>query len=57
VILTDDKGVPFVKPDPEDFASSTDFLRAFWAYRDAIADASNKAFEVELRRGSRARGA
>jgi hypothetical protein len=49
MILTDGQGRPFVKPDPQDFATTTEFLCAYWAYKDAIADCANKAFDSGLR--------
>jgi hypothetical protein len=54
-ILTDDQGRPFAKPDPKDFASTLDWLRAYWAYRDATADCANKAFDTQFRKVLKAR--
>ncbi len=53
MILTNDRGVPFVKPETQDFATTTEYLRAFWAYRDAIAEAANKAFDASFRKSMR----
>lgn len=61
MILTDSKGVPFAKPEPTEFATTVEFLRAYWAYRDAIADAAGRAFDEQfvksMRRGARKGGA
>jgi hypothetical protein len=54
MILTDSNGRPFVKPEAADYASAVDFIRAFHAYRDAVADASNKAFDAQFRKSLRA---
>jgi hypothetical protein len=44
VILTDESGVPFERPCREDYADTGDFLRAFHAYKDAVANCANLAF-------------
>ena len=43
-ILTDGDGVPIPRPCRKDFADDVDFMRAFHAYRDRIADVANTAF-------------
>lgn len=48
-ILTRADGTPFVKPDPADYVSAVDFVRAYHAYRDAIADEANRAFDAGFR--------
>lgn len=50
VILTDAKGRPFEKPVPSDFPDTTSFLRAYSAYKDAISECANRAFDAELRK-------
>lgn len=52
-ILTDDRGRPFVKPDPADYANAVDFMRAYHAYRDAVSDAANRAFDEGFRKAMR----
>lgn len=47
-ILTDGNGRPFVKPEPADYADAVSYLRAMWAYRDAVTDCANKAFDAQL---------
>lgn len=44
MILTDAHGKPFAKPAREDYADVTSYLRACWAYNDAIANEANRAF-------------
>lgn len=56
-ILTDGSGRPIERPDPKDYKTTTDFLRAFSAYKDRISDIANRAFDEKfsssLRRGRR----
>ncbi len=46
MILTDARGRPFERPRREDYPDSTAYLRACWAYRDAIAACANAAFDA-----------
>lgn len=48
VILTDEHGRPIPRPRTEDFATTTEWLRAWWRYNDAVADLANKAFTEQL---------
>lgn len=48
-ILTDEHGRPIPRPLPEDFATTTEWLRATWRYKDAVADVANKAFAEQFR--------
>lgn len=50
MILTDDKGRPFARPVRADFADTTSYLRACWAYNDAITNAGNTAFAEAFRK-------
>jgi hypothetical protein len=50
MILTDDKGRPFVKPSRADFASGVDYLRAFYAYKDAVASCANDSFDAAFKK-------
>jgi hypothetical protein len=50
VILTNDKGVPFAKPEPSEFATTVEFLRAFHAYKDAVSDCASRAFYEQFRK-------
>ncbi len=50
LIETNDKGVPFAKPDQADFANVIDYLRACWAYRDTITGTANAAFDEAFRK-------
>lgn len=50
MILTNDKGVPYVKPSPDDYPTTAEFLHAFWAYKDAIAADANRAFDEQFRK-------
>jgi hypothetical protein len=45
LIITDGNGRPFPKPDPADFATVTEFVRAIHAYNDRVTQAANRAFE------------
>ncbi len=49
MIITDDMGRPFVRPERQDFDSDSAFMRAFWAYKDLIADTANQAFAIAFR--------
>jgi hypothetical protein len=49
-ILTDGNGRPFVKPEAKNYANTTEFLRAYHAYQDAIADCANRSFDVQFRK-------
>lgn len=49
MILTDGQGRPIERPDPSDFESTVDYLRAFSAYRDKISDIANRAFDAQFR--------
>jgi hypothetical protein len=53
MIYTNDKGVPFAKPEPSEFATTVEYLRAYSAYKDAISDCANRAFDEGLRNGFR----
>lgn len=53
VILTDSDGRPFERPRPEDFATTTEWLRAYWRYKDAVAASANKAFAEQFRASMR----
>lgn len=48
-ILTNAQGVPFERPRREDYPSDVDYLRAFHAYKDAVANEANKAFDEAFR--------
>lgn len=50
VILTDERGIPFVKPERADYADTGEFLRAFYAYKDAIRECANRSFDKEFRK-------
>lgn len=52
-ILTDEKGRPFQRPQRADFADVTSYLRAVWAFHDAIANESSAAFAGAFRRAVR----
>jgi hypothetical protein len=56
-IYTNDKGVPFERPDPADYAHHVDYLRAVYAYKDTITDYANRAFDEQfskrMKRGAR----
>ncbi|MCF6205277.1 MAG: hypothetical protein L3J47_00085 [Sulfurovum sp.] len=58
VIYTNAKGVPFDKPMREEFAVGTDGARAFefayYAYKNAISDCGNSAFDAAFRKAMRA---
>ena len=56
VILTDENGKPFARPSREDFADVTSYLRAVWAYNDAIANAGSRAFAEAFNSAIRATG-
>jgi len=45
VILTRLDGTPIAKPSRAEFASDVEYLRAFYAYKDAIAREANEAFD------------
>lgn len=49
MILTDGDGRPFEKPAPEDYPSAVEYMRAYHAYQDAVADCANQAFDSALR--------
>lgn len=53
MILTRADGTPYDKPDRADFPVGSDgalaFLRALWAYRDAVSSDANRAFDAQLR--------
>lgn len=56
MILTNEKGRPFVKPEPPVNATTEEFiawLRAMAAYHDAIADCANRAFDDAFRKALR----
>ncbi len=53
MIITDAKGRPFQKPSREDYASVTEYLRACWAYRDAITTCANSSFDKAFREALR----
>ncbi len=49
MILTDATGKPFPRPSREDYPNVLDYIRAFHAYKDAIADCANKSFDKAIR--------
>lgn len=48
MILTDREGRPFKRPQRKDFADTVTWLRACWAYFDAISNAANIAFQAQF---------
>lgn len=60
MIYTDAKGRPFEKPEPPPAGApiedSIAWLRAYHAYKDAIADCANKAFVEGFKEGLRSHG-
>lgn len=50
MILTDEHGRPMPKPSREDYPDTIAWMRAFWAWKDRVADVANRAFDAALRR-------
>lgn len=48
-ILTNAKGVPFERPIRADYPDTVSWMRAVWAFNDAVAGAANRAFADGLR--------
>lgn len=55
LILTDANGRPIPRPSRVDFATTADYLRAAWAFQDAVYAAGNEGFAKGFARGMRAR--
>jgi hypothetical protein len=51
-ILTDACGRPIAKPRRADFSSDVEFLRAFHAYKDCVANTANDAFAKGFRKAA-----
>ena len=49
-ILTRANGTPFCRPEPADYSSAVEYMRAVHAFHDAVADAGNAAFDAAFRR-------
>jgi hypothetical protein len=49
-ILTDASGRPIEKPRRVDYSSDVEFLHAFHAYKDRVANTANSAFAEGFRR-------
>lgn len=54
-ILTDDRGRPVERPERKDFASDIDFIDAFHAYKNKIAQIANAAFDDSFRKSLKRR--
>ena len=54
-LLTDANGVPFERPRREDYACTVDFLRAFHAYKDRVANYANTEFVAAFSRALRSK--
>jgi hypothetical protein len=48
-IYTRADGTPIPRPDPADYLDVVDYLRAFHAWRDTIADIASRAFDERFR--------
>lgn len=57
MIYTYADGRPIPKPERKEFAKTVEYLRAMWAYRDAIADCANKSFAEQFRKSLKGRRA
>lgn len=59
MILTDERGVPFTRPDPPSAGATIDekiaHMRAVHAHNDRVADCANKAFARAFRQGCEVR--
>lgn len=59
VIFTDGNGKPFERPEPPPAGATTEqriaYLDALFAYREAIRDCGNKAFDEAFRRALQAK--
>ena len=50
MLYTRADGTPFEKPERDDYTDPVEYMRAMWAYRDAIADYANKTFDAAFRK-------
>lgn len=48
MILTDEKGHPIPRPERSDFEDDIEFIRAFYKWRDRVANLANEAFRRGL---------
>jgi hypothetical protein len=53
MIITDGSGRPIDKPRRADYASDTDYMRAFYAYNDKITRIANESFDAGFRAAMR----
>ena len=50
MILTNELGVPFERPRRDVYASDLEYVRAFHAYKQAITNCANTAFDAKPRK-------
>ena len=55
MIYTDEKGRPIPKPEPEDYPTTVEFLRARAAWSDRLSDIANRAFSEAFSKGMKKR--
>jgi hypothetical protein len=53
VILTRLDGTPIAKPNRAEYATDCEYLTAFYAYKDEIANVSNAAFDKAWKKASK----
>lgn len=50
MILTDEQGRPLPRPERNDYPDAISWMRAFWAWKDRVADTANRAFDAAFRK-------
>lgn len=54
MIVTDEQGRPVYKPEPGDYSTLIDFIRARHAYNDRITEMHNQAFDASFKHAMKA---
>lgn len=49
MILVDERGRPIAPPAREDYTTAWEYVRAYHAYRDAVARVANEGFDTAWR--------
>ena len=52
-ILTDAQGRPMPRPERADYPDAISWMRAFWAWKDRVAEVANRGFAEGFRAASR----